>query len=123
MAESSESEGDWAVAQFDVTRLAHDTLAVGDGEVGEATVILFEPIGALRVGLARHLCTEISELLAELFDLGLGFEVLEGMADGRVGEANGDGMESTGLELRMPLHDVEVLCSKCAQQRGSPGFT
>ena len=50
---------------------------------------------------------EIGKLLVELFDLGLGLEMLEGAADGRVGEANGDGAEGAGVELWMPLHDVK----------------
>ena len=50
---------------------------------------------------------EISELLAELFNLGLGLEMLESMANGRVGEANGDGAESAGVELWVSLHDIE----------------
>ena len=107
LAKGAECEGDGAVAQLDVARLAHDVVGVGDDEVGESAVIFFKSLGALCVGLARHLCTEISELLAELFDLGFGLEVLESAADSRVGEANGDGAESTHVELRMPLHDIE----------------
>ena len=50
---------------------------------------------------------EIGKLLVELFDLGLGLEVLEGAADGCVGEADGDGAESASVELRVSLHDIE----------------
>ena len=50
---------------------------------------------------------EIGELLAELFDLGLRFEMLEGAADGRVGEADGNGAEGASVEFWMPLHDIE----------------
>ena len=107
LAESAECKWDWAVAQFDVARLAHNIVGVGDDEVGESAIILFESFWALGVGLARHLCAEIGKLLAELFDLGLGFEVLECAADGRVGEADGDGAESARVELWVSLHDVE----------------
>ena len=107
LAEGAECEGDGAVAQFDIARLAHDVVGVGDDEVGESAMILFKPFGALCVGLSRHLCAKISELLAELFDLGFGFEVLESAADSRVGEADGDGAESTCVELWVSLHDIE----------------
>ena len=70
-------------------------------------MVFFEPVGALGVRLARHLRTEVSELLAELLDFGLSLEVLECSANGRVGEADGDGAESAGFQLWMPLHDVE----------------
>ena len=33
--------------------------------------------------------------------------MLEGTADGRVGEADGDGAEGAGIQFGMPLHDVE----------------
>ena len=33
--------------------------------------------------------------------------MLEGTADGRVGEADGDGAEGAGVELGVPLHDIE----------------
>jgi hypothetical protein len=107
LAESTECKGDWAITQFDVARLAHDVVGVGDDEVGESTVIFFESLGALCIGLARHLRTKISELLAELLDLGFGLEVLESAADGRVGEADGDGAKGARVELRVSLHDVE----------------
>ena len=107
LAEGAECGGDGAVAQFDIARLAHDVVGVGDDEVGESTVVLFESLRALCVGLTRHLGAEVSELLAELFDLGFGLEVLESAADSRVGEADGDGAESARVELWVPLHDVE----------------
>ena len=107
LAESAECRGDGAVAQFDIARLAHDIVGVGDDEVGESAVILLKPLGALCVGLTRHLRAEISELLAELFDLGLGLEVLEGATNSRVGEADGDGAQSARVELRVSLHNVE----------------
>ena len=107
LAEGTQRERDRAVAQFDVAHLAHDIVGVGDDEVGESAVVLFEPFGALCVGLAGHLRTKIGELLAELLDLGLGFEVLESAADGRVGESDSDGAKGTGLEFWVPLHDVE----------------
>ena len=72
-----------------------------------SAVILLESLGALCVGLTRHLRTKVSKLLAELFDLGFGLEVLEGAADSRVGEADGDGAESARVELWVSLHDVE----------------
>ena len=107
LAEGAECEGDGAVAQFDVARLAHDVVGVGDDEIGESTVILFEPVRALCVGLTRHLCTEVSELLAKLFVLGLGLEVLESAANSRIGEADGDGAESARVEFGVSLHDIE----------------
>ena len=107
LAESAECEGDGAVAQFDITRLAHDVVGVGDDEIGESAMIFFEPLGALCVGLTRHLRTEVSKLLAELFDLGFGLEMLEGAADGCVGEADGDGAESARVELWVSLHDIK----------------
>ena len=107
LAEGTECEGDGAVAQFDVARLAHDVVGVGDDEVGESAVVLFKSLGALCVGLTRHFRAKISELFAELLDLCLGLEVLEGTADSRVGEADGDGAEGARVELRMSLHDVE----------------
>ena len=107
LAKGAKCEGDGAVAQFDIARLAHDVVGVGDDEVGESAVIFFKPLGALCVGLTRHLCAEVSELLAELFDLGFGLEVLKSAADSRVGEADSDGAECTCVELRVSLHDVE----------------
>ena len=47
LPESAEGEGNWAIAQFDVARLAHDAIGIWDGEVGEAAVVLFEPVGTL----------------------------------------------------------------------------
>ena len=88
-------------------RLAHNIVGVGDDEVGESAVILFEAFEALGVRLTRHLRTEIGKLLAKLFDLGLGFKVLEGAANGRVGETDGDGAEGAGVEFRMSLHHIE----------------
>ena len=107
MAEGTQCERDRAVAQFDVARLAHDVVGVGDNEVGESAVIFFEPFGALCVGLARHLSAKIGELLTELLDLGFRLEMLEGTTDGRVGEADGNGAEGAGIELRMSLHDIK----------------
>ena len=107
LTKGAESEGDRAVAQFDVARLAHDVVGVGDDKVGESTVILLEPSRALCVGLTRHFRTEIRELLAKLLDLSLGLEVLESAADSRVGEANGDGAEGARVEFRVSLHDIE----------------
>ena len=107
LAQSAKCEWDGAVAQFDVARLAHDVVGVGDDEVGESTVVFFEPFGALGVGLAGHLCAEVGELLTELLDLRFGFEMLKGTADSRVGEADGDGTEGAGIQFGVPLHDIE----------------
>ena len=107
LAESAECEWDGAVAQFDVARLAHNVVGIGDDEVGESAVIFFKAFWALSIGLARHFCAEVSKLLAELFDLGLGLEVLECATDGRVGEADGNGAESARVELWVSLHDIE----------------
>ena len=107
LTEGAECEGDGAAAQFDVARLAHDVVGVGDDEIGESAVILLEPLGALCVRLARHLCMEISKLFTELFDLSFGLEMLEGAADSRVGKADGDGAESTRIEFWVSLHDIE----------------
>ena len=107
MAEGAQCEGDRAIAQLDVTRLAHDVIGVGDDEVGESTMVFFESFGALSVGLAGHLCAEVGELLAELFDLGFGLEMLEGTADGRIGETDGNGAKGTGVQFGVPLHDIE----------------
>ena len=107
LTEGAECKGDGTVAQLDIARLAHDIVGIGDDEVGESAVIFFKPFGALCVGLTRHLRTKVGELLAELFDLGLGLEMLEGTADSRIGEADGDGAESARIEFRMSLHDVE----------------
>ena len=107
LAEGAECEGDGAVAQFDIARLAHDVVGVGDDEVGESAVVLFKPFGALCVGLTRHLRAKISELFAELLDLGFGLEMLEGTADSRVGEADGNGAEGARVELWVSLHNIE----------------
>ena len=107
LAEGAKCEGDRAIPQFDVARLAHDVVGIGDDEIRELAMVFFETFGALGIGLARHLRTEIGELLAELFDLGLGLEVLKGAADGHIGEADGDGAEGAGVELGVPLHDIE----------------
>ena len=107
LTESSKCKRDWAIAQLDVARLAHDTVGVWDGEVGESAMVLFESVGALCVGLTRHFHSKIGELLVKLLDLGLGLEVLEGTADGHVGEANGDGAKGSSVEFRVPLHDIE----------------
>ena len=71
--------------------MAHDVDGVGDDEVRESAVVLFKPFGALCIGLMRHLRAKISELLAELLDLGFGLKVLKGTANGRVGKTDGDG--------------------------------
>ena len=92
---------------MDIAHLAHDVVGIGDDKVGESAVVFFEAFGALSVGLTGHLRTEISKLLAELLDFGLGFEVLKGTANSRVGEADGDGVEGAGVEFRVPLHDVK----------------
>jgi hypothetical protein len=107
LAKGAEGEGDWAIAQLDIACLAHDAISIGDGEIGESAMILFKPCGALCVGLARHLHTEIGELLVELFDLGLGLEMLEGAANGRVGETDGDGVKGASVKLGVSLHDIE----------------
>ena len=92
---------------MNIAHLAHDAVGVGDDEAGEATVVLFEPVGALCVWLARHFRMEVSKLLAELFDLALCLQVLEGAADGRIGEADGDGVQGPSVEFGMSLHDIE----------------
>ena len=107
LAESAKCKGDGAVAQFDVARLTHNIVGIGDDEVGKSAVILLESFGALCVGLTRHLRTEVSKLLAELLDLGFGLKMLEGTADSRIGEADGDGAEGACVELRVSLHDIE----------------
>ena len=107
LAEGAKCEGDRAIPQFDVARLAHDVVGIGDDEIRELAMVFFETFGALGIGLARHLRTEIGELLAELFDLGLGLEVLKGAADGHIGEADGDGAEGAGVEFWVSLHNVE----------------
>ena len=107
LPQGAKGEGDRAVSQFDVSGLAHNAIAVGNDEVGESAVILLEPIRALCVGLAGHLGAEVGELLAKLLDLGLGFEMLKGAANGRVGQADGDGAEGAGIQLWVSLHDVK----------------
>ena len=107
LTEGAKCKGDGAVAQFDVARLTHDVVSVRDDEIGESTVILLEPFGALCVGLTRHLRAEVSKLLVELLDLGFCLKMLEGAADSRVGKADGDGVESARVEFWVSLHDVE----------------
>ena len=107
LTEGAECEGDGTVAQLDIARLAHDVVGIGDDEVGEPAVVFFKPLGALCVGLTRHLCAKVSELLAELFNLGLGLEMLEGTADSRIGKTDGNGAKSARVEFRVSLHDVE----------------
>ena len=107
MTQGTECKGDWAVAQFDIARLAHDAIRIGDGKVGEAAVVFFKPFRALHVGLARHFSVEVSKLLVELLDLCLHFKVLEGAANGRVGETDGDGSKGARVELWVSLHNVE----------------
>ena len=107
LAESAEREWDRAIAQLDVARLAHNVVGVRDDEVGESAMVFFEPFGALCVGLTGHLRAKIGELLAELFNLGLGLEMLESATDGCIGEPDGDGAESACVEFWVSLHDVE----------------
>ena len=57
------------VTQFDVARLAHNVVGVGDDEVWESAVVFFESVGAFGVRLAGHFCAEIGELFAELLNL------------------------------------------------------
>ena len=52
LAQCAEGEGDGAIAQFDIARLAHDAISVGDGEIGESAMVLFKPCGTLCIGLA-----------------------------------------------------------------------
>ena len=107
LTQGAECERDRAIAQFDVARLAHNVVGVGDDEVWESAVVLFESFGALGVGLARHLCAKVGEFFAELLDLRFGLEVLEGAADGCVGEADGNGAEGAGVQFGVSLHDIE----------------
>ena len=107
LAEGAECEWDGTVAQFDVARLAHNIVGIGDDEVGESAVVLFEPVGAFGVWLAGHLGAKVGELLTELFDLGFSLEMLEGTADSRIGEADGDGAEGASIQFGVPLHDIE----------------
>ena len=107
LTEGAKSEGDGAVAQLDIAGLAHDIVGIGYDEIGESSMVLLEPLGALCVRLTRHLCPEISKLLAELFDLRLRLEVLEGAADGRIGKSDGDGAESARVQFWVALHDIE----------------
>ena len=107
LTQGAECEWNGAIAQFDVARLAHNVVGVGDDEVGKSPVVLLEPFGALGVGLAGHLRAKIGKFLSELLDLGFGLEMLEGAADGRVGEADSDGAEGIGVKFGVPLHDVE----------------
>ena len=51
LAEGTECKGDWAIAQFDVSGLSHDTVHIGDGEIREAAVIFFKAVWALSVRL------------------------------------------------------------------------
>jgi hypothetical protein len=107
LTQGSEGEGDRAVAQFNIASLMHNAVCVGDGKVGEVAMVFFEAVGALCIGFVRHLSAEISKLLAELLDLSLGLEMLEGSANGCVGEANGNGAQSPSIEVGVPLHDIE----------------
>ena len=107
LAEGTEGERDRASAQLDVARLVHDTVCVGDDEIGESAVVFFEPFRTLCVQLTRYLRSKVGELLVELLDLTLGFEMLKSAANGRVGETDGDGLEGAGIELWVSLHDIE----------------
>ena len=107
LSQRAEGEWDWSVAQLDIAGLTHDSVGIGNGEVGQAAVVLFEAFGAFSVRLARHLSMEVSELFAELGDLAFRLEVLEGAADGCIGQADGDGMEGVGVEIGTRLEDVD----------------
>ena len=100
MAQGAKCEGDWAVAQFDITGLSHNPFGIRNGEVREVAMILFETIGAFGVRLAQHLSAKIHELLAELHDLILGFEVLKGVA-------NGNRAKGSSVELGVSLYDIK----------------
>jgi hypothetical protein len=73
---------DEALTQSDVMGLLFDTVVGGEGEVGESSVILLEPLRAFRVWLARDLGMQVSELLVKLLDIFVGFQLLEGVAKG-----------------------------------------
>jgi hypothetical protein len=59
LTQGAECKGDRAVAQLNVAGLPHDAVCVGDGEVGEAAVILLKAIRALHVGFAQHLSAKL----------------------------------------------------------------
>ena len=109
LSQRAKGEWDWSVAQLDIAGLTHDSVGIGtwNGEVGQAAMVLFEAFGAFGVQLARHLSTEVSELFAELGDLAFRLEVLEGAADGCIGQADGDGMEGVGVKIGTRLEDVD----------------
>ena len=50
---------------------------------------------------------EVGELLAKLCDLALHLEMLEGVANGHVGQADGDGAEGVGVEVCASLKDSD----------------
>ena len=52
LSEGAEGGRNRAIAQFDVARLAHDVVGVGDDEVWETTMVLFKSLGALCIRLA-----------------------------------------------------------------------
>ena len=52
LTQGAEHERNWAIAQLDVARLAHDSFGVRDGKVGEAAAVFFESVGALGIRLA-----------------------------------------------------------------------
>ena len=79
---SLNSGRDEALAQSDVMGLLFDTVVGGEGEVGESSVILLEPLRAFRVWLVRDLGMQVSELLVKLLDIFVGFQLLEGVAKG-----------------------------------------
>ena len=59
LAEGTEREGDWAIAQFDVLGLLHNTVHVGDGEIREAAVIFFKAIWALSPSQQLGICEKL----------------------------------------------------------------
>ena len=107
LTQGAEREWDRTIAQFDVARLAHDVVGIGDDEVGESAVVFFESFGALGIRLAGHFCAEVGELLAKLLDLGLGLEVLEGTANSRIGKTDCNGAKGGGVKFWVSLHNIE----------------
>ena len=51
LTQGAECEQDWVVTQFDVAHLAHDSVSIRDGEVGEAAMVFLKALWALRIGL------------------------------------------------------------------------
>ena len=52
LSQRAEGEWDWSVAQLDIAGLTHDSVGIGNGEVRQAAVVLFEAFGAFGVRLA-----------------------------------------------------------------------